>query len=299
MKALTKQRIISPILGLIPLVIYLACAIVFEIFVDIDSLYDSFIDKYGENKAMICADTISAFVEVIATLVGCFAAYKIIYKRNKLKLLDAINIKKIDIKTALMTVCLQYLAVAVIIEISGYVLSKFMSIEENDTNYSARAIVLLFTVIIGPIAEEILCRFGIIEGLRGAYPMMVICIANGVIFSVPHLYNIQGSLDVFICGFVYAYVYCKTHNLVYSTISHIINNALCYLPVGIPGHYENGFVVCDYWWYVVMEVVLLVLCLIWFVKVFNKKYTDNYFEVNYETGLPCNNDIDSIEEDTV
>ena len=149
-------------------------------------------------------------------------------------------------------------------------------------------IIIISAVICAPIFEELICRFGWCELARGAYSLPIICIANGIFFSLPHMYNIQGFINVFIGGLCSAYVYCKTRNILYVIIRHALHNALCCIDLEIIfGEYathENGFIQYS-WQYLAVNAVLVIISVIYFVKVFRKKYTENYFEVNRETGL--------------
>ena len=87
---------------------------------------------------------------------------------------------------------------------------------------------------------------------------------------------------------VFVLIYCKTRNILYTILTHAIHNALCFCDLEIIfGEYaslDNGFVQYS-WQYLAVNAVLVIISVIYFVKVFRKKYTENYFEVNRETGL--------------
>lgn len=281
-KTYIKRKITAPLLCLVPTAVYYALLIAFVFGVIIifafadfpDSAFDAIL--YGPIAMIVEECTICA-----GAVVGCI----IVKKRNKTSLNEVLTVKDFDIMVPLMLLIFGWAAGELCDHFGGLLLSQFMRVEPNRS--APDGWIGVFVVVIGaPVFEELMFRYNGTELPRGTYSVPVICIANGLFFATVHMYNIQGFMNVFIGGVAAAYVYCKTRNLLYTMLEHAIHNALCYLPIQKVAYYERrGFVLSEGWW-LVLNAVLLGISLIWYVKVFRKKYTKNYFEKNYETGLP-------------
>ena len=85
----------------------------------------------------------------------------------------------------------------------------------------------LFTVVLGPIVEEIICRKTIIDRTR-IYGEKIAVISSAIMFGIYHT-NFQQLFHTAFMGLAFAYVYTKTGNLSYSIILHIINNFLAFV----------------------------------------------------------------------
>lgn len=279
MKQLTKNRINTPILSILPIVIYLilaaATGITAAVISEIIGMTE---EEFAENLFM-------QFADQICMLIGALLCCLILKKHSGTRLKDVIGIKNFDIAVVLMLLLGTWAAGELCDHFGGLILSQFMTVEPNRT-VTPEIPAIIGAVIIAPIVEELIFRYLGSEFPRGAYPMPVICIASGLFFSAMHLYNIQGFFNVLIGGIAASYVYCKTRNILYTMLEHAIHNALCFLPFDKWFYYEkNGFVLSSWLW-VIINTVILAAALVYYFKVFRKKYTENYFEVNRETGLP-------------
>lgn len=278
MKELTKQRITAPVLALFPTAISFVMMIILNVIFEICGV------NIDENE--LAFELMSDVPIGIAAALACI----LVKVRNKGRIKEAIHIKDFDISVPIMLAVFVWTLAEVSYGLSGLLLSNFMTIELNGSMSSTVAGVVS-SVICASIFEEIIFRYAGTELAKGAYSMPLICIANGIYFAVVHVYNIQGFLNVFIGGVCAAYVYCKTRNILYTILEHAIHNALCYIPIGDFVYYEkNGFVI-GRWYYIVINAVIAAACLVWYFKVFRKKYTKNYFEVNRETGLPYSEEV--------
>jgi membrane protease YdiL (CAAX protease family) len=88
----------------------------------------------------------------------------------------------------------------------------------------------IMMVIIGPIAEEILCRYLLVGKLR-AYGEKTAVIMGGLFFGLFH-----GNLEQFfysaLVGMLWSYIYLKTGKLKYTIFLHMTMNLLCgFLPM--------------------------------------------------------------------
>lgn len=94
------------------------------------------------------------------------------------------------------------------------------------------ALSFLFTVILGPIVEELICRKSVIDRTR-VYGEKVAVISSAIIFGIYHT-NFQQLLYTAFMGLTFAYVYTKTGKLIYSVLLHIINNLCAFVYQRIP-----------------------------------------------------------------
>lgn len=283
MKQLTKTRIKSTFFSALPMGIYLAFAVI--------AIIASTIILMAVTGSEESNDWVDLITNVISIAMGALTAIALVKSRNNTKLRDFAFVKNFDWAVPVMLTLFGYSAGEVLDHFGGLILSGFMTVEPN------RGIEVILpnvisAVIVAPIFEELIFRFGGCELTKGAYPLPVICIANGLFFAAVHGYNIQGFGNVTIVGITMAYVYCKTGNILYTMIPHALHNALCCLPFeelslfGTPVYMEkNGFVLGGWWW-VAINAVITAVCLVYYFKVFRKKYTEDKFAVNHETGLP-------------
>ena len=281
MKKLTKQRISAPILALSPILIYFAAAIVLAMCVSFAGGFMGMTVEEIEAMPLITDRWLDEIGMGIAALCACV----FVKSRNKIGIRKAVRIKEFDFAVPVILTLFTWSFVEIYDHFSGLLLSNFMTVEPNSgIDFGAAGIIV--AVVCAPIFEEIIFRFAAVEFSRGAYSMPVICIANGIYFAVVHTYNIQGLMNIFIFGCCMAYVYCKTGNILYTMLTHALHNAICFIPFGYFAYYEkNGFVLAKWYW-LLIHAVISAACLVWYFKVFRKKYTENYFKVNRETGLP-------------
>lgn len=83
---------------------------------------------------------------------------------------------------------------------------------------------ILFVAIIGPIFEELIFRGLLLKKLR-VYGDKTAIIYTGIAFGLFHT-NLSQILFATVIGFVMAYVVCKTNDIKYSMIIHIIINMI-------------------------------------------------------------------------
>ena len=279
MKALTKERIKKPLLCGVAFSFILIVPVILIMFAQIIGMF-----VVDENYEV--SDNLVFIFTELGMLSASVIACSFVKKRHGTKLRETVKVKDFDFALPVMLMIFDWGVGEIIDHCTGLILSNFMVVEPNTIEITV--ISIISAVICAPIFEELICRFGWCELARGAYSLPIICIANGIFFSLPHMYNIQGFINVFIGGLCSAYIYCKTRNILYVIIRHALHNALCFCDLEIIfGEYathENGFIQYS-WQYLAVNAVLVIISVIYFVKVFRKKYTENYFEVNRETGL--------------
>lgn len=281
MKKLTKQRISAPVLALLPILIYFVAAICLVMCVIFAGEFMGITADEIETLPLITDRWLDEICMGIAALCACI----FVKRRNKIGIKKAVRTKEFDFAVPIMLTLFTWSFSELYDHFSGLLLSNFMTVEPNG-GIAFGAAGVIVAVVCAPVFEEIIFRFAAVEFSRGAYSMPIICVANGVYFAAIHAYNIQGLMNIFILGCCMAYVYCKTGNILYTMLTHALHNAMCFIPFGYFAYYEkNGFVLGKWYW-LLIHAVIAAACLVWYFKVFRKKYTENYFEVNRETGLP-------------
>ncbi len=277
MKKITKRRITAPLISVTPLLVEVAFMFLFAVVVAaIDS--SLLLQQDGSNENEYLSIAMMIFGAGMAVLFSC----AIVKKAAGVRFREALKLKDFDFSVPIMLTLFGFAAGELSDHLVGLIFSNFMTVELNrSAEYSLYGVIT--AVIVAPVSEEIMFRFVGCELGRGAYHIPVICIANALFFSVCHGYNIQGFLNVFIGGVCAAYVYCKTRNILYTMLEHALHNALCFLPGDNVYYLRNGFVLSN-WWYLLINAVIVVLCIVWYIKVFRKKYTENHFKV----GIPEN-----------
>jgi len=277
MKKITKRRITAPFLSVTPMLVNTAFLFLFAVVVAvIDSSLPLRQDGSYENEYLSIA------MDIFGTGIAVIFSCAIVKKVTNVNIKETLVFKNFDFSVPIMLTLFGFAAGKLNDHLVGLILSNFMTVEPNrGMEFSLYGVVS--AVIIAPIAEEIMFRFAGCELGRHAYRVPIICIANALFFAACHGYNIQGFLNVFIGGVCAAYVYCKTRNILYTMLEHALHNAICFLPGDHVYYLRNGFVL-DNWWYLLINAVIVVLCIVWYIKVFRKKYTENYFKV----GIPEN-----------
>lgn len=289
MKELTKQRILAPLVSVLPMALYIVISIMVAILLMLaDVLTGGGLEERLPNENGILATLSDPFFMAIGAAVGCL----LVRRRNGITLRSALKFQEFDWMVPLMLIIFNWGAGELCDHFGGLLMSQFMTVKPNP-DVGITWLTILDAVLLAPILEEIIFRYVGTEAPRGAYRMSVICLCSGLFFAVVHLYNIQGFFNVLIGGVCASYVYCKTGNLLYTILEHAIHNALCFLPLhsvtlfGVPLYYERGGFVLGGWWWLLFNAVLVAVAVIWYIKVFRKNYTTaGYFEVNTETGRP-------------
>ncbi len=284
MKTLTKQRITGLLLCLAPMAAYFALALFVGMFAGIILLAAGGGDVSSMDTLM--NHPLLGMIDQFCMGLGALAGVLIVRLRNRTSFKKVLTFKNFDWSVPIMLLIFGWCAGELVDHFGGLILSNFMTVPPNERDLSGIT-GFISACILAPLVEELLFRYCGTEFLRGAYPTWLISLLGGLMFAAVHFYNIQGFVNVFIGGVTAAYVYCKTRNIWYTIIEHALHNALCLLPIYEGIYYEkNGFVLSTWWW-LAINAVLLVISIVWYVKYFRKKYTDDLFAVNPETGLPA------------
>ncbi|MBQ8349423.1 MAG: CPBP family intramembrane metalloprotease [Ruminococcus sp.] len=85
---------------------------------------------------------------------------------------------------------------------------------------------ILGTIIIAPLSEELVFRFGFVELGKKYGKVLPVAILSIVVFTIIHFPDIPSAFSILGAAFIYVYIYIKTNNIWYSMIAHFINNLL-------------------------------------------------------------------------
>lgn len=89
-------------------------------------------------------------------------------------------------------------------------------------------ITLLYTIGIGPVAEELVFRGAILDRLRLAYPFWAANLLQAALFGLYHMNLIQG-IYAFLWGILLGLLYQATGSILAGILAHIIFNTTNYL----------------------------------------------------------------------
>ncbi len=264
MKTLTKEKIKAPLFSVLAVLLYIAFTVLLALVPAV---------LLPEEKYM----EVFFFTDPIAMIGACAVMCHVLKKRKGIRFRDSLRLKNFDFSVPVMLLLFSWGCSEVCDGITAYICSGFMTVEPNSG--MSGVIGIIHAVLIAPVLEEVLFRFLGTEFSRGIYRLPVICIANGIFFSLMHGYNVQGFVNVFVGGVLAAYVYMKTGNILYLMLEHAMHNALCLIDfgsinlLGSPIYTEkNGFVLSSPQWFV-LNIIIMAVCIVWYFKVFRKKYT--------------------------
>ncbi|MBE5745642.1 MAG: CPBP family intramembrane metalloprotease [Clostridiales bacterium] len=84
--------------------------------------------------------------------------------------------------------------------------------------------VFFVVAIIAPIAEELLFRGVVLDGLKSGFSTLVAAVLCGALFSLYHQNPVQTAYQ-FCCGFAYALLAVRAKSVLPTVLAHFLNNA--------------------------------------------------------------------------
>lgn len=235
------------------------------------------------------SDRISNIFNSVAYLASGIFSIWFVKKTCGRTILQAVDFKHFDIFVLLFSIICPLSLSYVVMHLCGLILSSSTVIESN-SSVALGIGLIVEAVIVAPLAEELIFRFGGIEILKREYKAPFAIIIVTVLFAVMHAYNIQGITAMLTISLIWTVVYYYTGNVIYTIAGHIIYNSLQLVDkskliiFGSPAYYlKNGFIMCSIPWLVIQLVILLVM-VIYFVMIFRKKYGTVFGE--QAAGLP-------------
>jgi len=255
MKKITKRKIIAPVLSVAPVVVYLTISFLAALPLFILSAHKPF-EFLGD--AEITLFIMRLFGSAAAILFVCLA----VKAEAKVRIKEVLHVKDFDFSVPII---LALFAFAV-----GRTAEQLLPLPAAERDGSG-ILPIIFTVLIAPIAEEIIFRFAGCELGRGAYTALDICIMNSLFYALCRSWSVPGFAASLVFGLCAALVYCKTHNILYTMLGNILYSGLCFIP-------ESGWVT------LLVYGAVAAGCVIWYIKIFRKRYTENYFKVGIPEG---------------
>lgn len=189
----------------------------------------------------------------------------------------AVRFKRFDWSVPFMLTIFTWSASELCDHISGSILCNFMTIKPNEDTPTT-LIAVICACILAPIFEELIFRFSFMGLMKEHFGKGFTIVFTSVIFAAIHLYSIQGFGNVLVGTLIAATIYYHTGNILYVILEHALHNTICQIDFGSltmfgsPVYYErNGFVLSNVP-YLIINSVLLIVSVIWFVKYFRPRY---------------------------
>ena len=100
-------------------------------------------------------------------------------------------------------------------------------------------ILLLFTVVITPVVEELFLRAGIYRILKNKFNIMWGYIVTALLFSIMHTPSIPQAIKFILSSLILTYIYEKTNSVETSILAHSIWNMTFFVAIYI---YDAGLI---------------------------------------------------------
>lgn len=178
--------------------------------------------------------------------------YVIDKRKNKYKdnIKNKLYLKNIDLNYLIRSSCLT-LGISIIL----FQFISLLPIETSDNGFDINilsiCVYFITTCLLGPILEEIVFRFCLYEYFNAKIKPFYSIIITSLIFSIFHMYGIDGIIILFTISVIWNYSYYKTNNLIYPIVSHFVYNFYVII---------NNLIVND-----VISIVIGCLCIIIYI----------------------------------
>ena len=157
----------------------------------------------------------------------------------------------------------------------GISLNRILPMASETSNVTT-LVDLFASVLVAPVIEELMFRYGIFGLLRHTFNSKVAMVVSALLFTLMHGFQVQAFIQCMFVGLVLAYVFEKTGNIWYSISVHAALNAFsavsnALVAGGIPFYSEiNGYLVFH-----VGVVAAAVLTIVVSLLVLSKVKTEN------------------------
>jgi len=177
-------------------------------------------------RSMLCAFILSfsiftfLFFLYIKSTMNKYLVFNTKFRKGKVSLIHVFWIIMIVIGMYLITS-------STLFRITSYLPDFIPSFSDtnNEVVYS-QLFLNLYSIFIASIAEEIVYRRIMLEGLSQKYNMKTALIISTLIFAISH-FSVQQSINVIPIGFILGFIYLKTSSLKLCVIAHSSYNLLC------------------------------------------------------------------------
>jgi membrane protease YdiL (CAAX protease family) len=142
---------------------------------------------------------------------------------------------------------------------------------------------ILLVVIVVPIVEEIVFRGIVLKGFLEHYTIKKSIFVSALLFGIIHM-NPWQFVSASAAGIILGWWYVKTDSIVTTIFGHALNNSMGYIVgiigLSIPG-YNTGLDIVKHQplWFNTLGIILLIVGVVWFVKLFNGR------RVSYEISV--------------
>ena len=157
-------------------------------------------------------------------------------------------------------ICITLFLTILLGQITTYLPISKTTVNTNDI-LSNLFLYFISTIIVAPICEEIVFRFGLYEYLNKKVNLIVAILITSVLFSLIHGYKFDGFIILLILSIIWNYSYLKTNNIVYPIILHLCNNLYSFM-----GNFYNSNTID-----ILFGVVCLIIYLLLHLKNSSKK----------------------------
>lgn len=221
---------------------------------------------------------LSSMLLYAGEVIGVVLCIYIVREQTGIKLSSAVQTKGFDFTVPVMVFLFDWGFISHIMShIVGFIGSHITTVKPVVSDEGLLEFIV-GSVIAAPVCEELLFRFCNISVLKQKFGRIFTIIVTGSLFSLIHMYNIQGFIQVMMGGILYAYIFMTTGNLLYTMAAHAMHNALCLLPTekimlgGTPMLYNvGGFDQCSVP-YLIINAVLAAAALVYYFRYFRPKF---------------------------
>lgn len=198
------------------------------------------------------------------------------------------QIQTFDVTVPIMFFLLNWTGSELASSVFGLIAGSFSSMDPGrDQVYDHTMLsVVIGTVIIAPIGEELMFRLCSMGLLKKCSSKMFTIMFPTVIFTLMHaFYSLQGLINVLAGSVFMAICYYYTDNIIYTILVHFLHNLLC-----VPDFfnslstYRSGYSVLRPLPFVIYAVIFAA-GMVWFIKVFRKKYDAETGPVQADTDI--------------
>lgn len=166
---------------------------------------------------------------------------------------------------ALLMVGLQY-AIEIVYEISASLLPRAAEAYEELTELAGfndpTVLLMIYGVILGPIAEELIFRGVSFHFLKRAVPLPLAIVIQAGLFGIYHM-NVMQGIYTFFAGVLFGFICEKSGSILYSVLAHMIFNLYGFTTILYLGSDSPYF---NFIWMPLMVLTLILGSMLFFGK---------------------------------
>lgn len=174
-------------------------------------------------------------LSILTSLIALLVVLKISRRNNSISIRDKFNIRQRDITLYIPMVITILGLIIIVTYLVNYVETiipvndLWSEVFEESFGQGADYLeVLVLTVIVAPIIEELLFRGVILQGLLGKYTVPTSILVSSLLFALFHG-NIYQFISAFLVGIFLAWIFVKTKSLFLCMLGHGLFNGFIFL----------------------------------------------------------------------